>query len=431
MIPPAKLDPVPSVVVFDYNWGGHIPAYHRLIVESLLRVGWRVISLTGGNSEVTAHIDRVLPAARERLFAPHCPELGRPPARKAKLAFLSRIPGGFALWSRIRTNPRLRTRHARMRWDACRSAVERIRQFWDSRTLLFLPYLDDMLEPDLSPESVRIPLPWAGLYMSASDLRDPDLRTDIERRLRFLSHPQCRGVAILDEACVNPLENQLPHLAVSTLPDIADDSLVASSKLSEELERRAAGRKIVGLLGHLSEAKNLAMFLDLATAPRNRDIFFLLAGQYEALSVAPRERALLTDAAAGAMENVWALPNRIAAESEFNFLLQRVDVVFAVYRDFTRSSNILTKAALFHRPIVVAPGFCMAERVNRYRLGLTAKPDDAAECDAALRRLLRDGARGADYDGYARDFSPLAFQSRLVDFLAACATASPPAQPQW
>jgi hypothetical protein len=237
-------------------------------------------------------------------------------------------------------------------------------------------------------------------------------------------------VAILDNACVNPLKNQLPHLTVRTLPDIADDSLGSSSELSAELERRAAGRKIVGLLGHLSEAKNLAMFLDLATAPRNRDIFFLLAGQYEALSVAPGERARLTDAAAGTLENIWALPNRIAAESDFNFLLQRVDVVFAVYRDFTRSSNILTKAALFRRPIVVAPGFCMAERVNQYRLGLTAEPDDAAECDAALRRLLRDGARGADYDGYARDFSPLAFQASLVDFLATCAASSPTAQPQ-
>jgi hypothetical protein len=252
----------------------------------------------------------------------------------------------------------------------------------------------------------------------------------MERRLRLLFHRQCRGVAVLDESCVAELRSIAPHLVFTTLPDVADDSLPASgSGLSDELERRAGGRKIVGLLGHLSEAKNLSLFLDLATAPRNRDLFFLLAGQYEPLSVSPAVRTRLAAAASGSWQNVWALPNRIAAESEFNMLLRRVDVLFAVYRDFTRSSNILSKAALLRRPIVVASGYCMAERVELYRLGLVASPDDPAECESALRQLLRVGGLGADYEAYARDFSLSAFETRLVGFLGACEGASPYVQP--
>ena len=416
-----RADRTPTIVVFDYNWGGHIPAYHRLIVESVLRAGWNAISLSGGSGEVRAHVDRVLPSARGRLFAPFCPRLGQSPARNTKLAFLRWIPGGFAVWSRIRRNPTLRTRHALDRWDACRAALADIRARLGDHVLLFLPYLDDMLEPTLSSCVVDVPVPWAGLHVSASDLRDRGLRLEMEQRLRMLSHPRCRGLAVLDEAAVNPLRSLAPHVAIATLPDTADDSLAEpSSTLARELERRAAGRKIVGLFGHLSEPKNLSLFLGLATAARNRDIFFVLAGQFEPLSVAPAVRRRLTAAAVGKWENVWALPNRIPAESEFNRLLARVDAAFAVYRDFTRSSNILTKAALFRRPIVVAAGYCMADRVAAYGLGLVVDQDDAAGCESALRRLLDHGAPGADYDGYARDFSSAAFQTALVEFLVTC-----------
>jgi hypothetical protein len=426
--PPA----IPTVVVFDYNWGGHIPATHRLIVESALRAGWRAVSLSGGSDEVTAHVEGVLPGARERLVAPSCSELGRPPARATQLAFLRWVPGGFALWSHIRRNRALRARHAMQRWNVCRTALERVRLHLRDGSLLFLPYLDDMLEPDLPFAAMSLPLPWAGLHMAASDLLDPRLRSAMEGRLRRLAHPQCRGLAVYDEAEAAALRRLLPERTVVTLPDGNDSSLaVPTSPVAQELERRAAGRRIVGLLGHLSEPKNLLLFLEIATAPRNRDLFFLVAGQYEPLSVAPAVRRKLLAASSGAWENVWALPNRIPSEGDFNRLLQRLDVVFAVYRDFTRSSGILTKAALFRRPILVASRYCMAERVLAYRLGLTAGQDSVAECEAAMRRLLLEGAPGAEHDRFARDFSVATFQARVADFLTTCRAlpALPPRGP--
>ena len=99
---------------------------------------------------------------------------------------------------------------------------------------------------------------------------------------------------------------------------------------------------------------------------------------------------------------------------------KRVDVVFAVYPNFTRSSGMLSKAALYRRPILVASGYCMAERVAAYRLGMSADQDSVAECETALRQLLSRGTPDADYDGFAKDFSFPAFESRLVDFLATC-----------
>jgi hypothetical protein len=95
-------------------------------------------------------------------------------------------------------------------------------------------------------------------------------------------------------------------------------------------------------------------------------------------------------------------------------------VVFAVYRSFTRSSAILTKAGVFRRPIIVASGFCMADRVEAYRLGLTVSHDDVAECDSAIRRLLASGHPGADYEAFANDFSVAAFQEGLMGIFSSC-----------
>jgi hypothetical protein len=410
-----------TLVIFDYNWGGHIPSYHRLIVESALRSGWRVVSLSGGSGEVRRHVEQNFSAGIDRLLTPICPELGRPPARKTTLSFLRWLPGGFAVWSRIRRHPRLRARHASARWGACRRAIAGIGEELSGRTLLFFPYLDDMVEPELSPEAAEVGLPWAGLHVSVSDLRDPARRADMERRMHILSHRSCRGLAVLDEAAARAVRQLHPAQIVATLPDIADTTLAdRGSPFAAALQRRAAGRRVVGLLGHLSEAKNIALFLDIATAPGNSDLFFLLAGQYEPLSLPPELRARIEEAAAGRWDNVWAITERISSEAEFNRLLERTDIVFAVYRDFTRSSNILTKAALYQRPVLVAANYCMAERVAAYRLGLAIPEDSRAAAEIALRRLLAQGVPDADHANFARDFSIDEFRIRLAEFLENC-----------
>lgn len=402
-----------TLIVCDYNWSGHIPAYHRLIVESMLRSGWHVVSLSGFPEEVRRHVSEAAPDLLARLATPRCPELGQPPARQGRLAFLRWMPGGFALWSRIRTNPSLRNKHALARWSACRSALASTEPRIVGPRILLLPYLDDMLEPELSPGEVRLETPWMGLHVSASDLRDPIKVQPMRQRLRMLEHPYCRGLLLLDERILQEVRALARSRVVATLPDIAE---IASgdpdAPLVRQLRTRARGRQIVSLLGHLSVAKNIDLFLDLATAPRNNDLFFLMAGQFEALSAPPGLRRRLRDAAAGRWPNVWAVPERIPSEAAFNRLVQESDLLFAIYRRFTRSSNILTKAALFRRPVVVAEGYCMEERTADYRLGLAVAESDRDGVERVIRQLLQNPPLG-DYGRFARDFSQERFAQRL------------------
>lgn len=414
MKPPASAR---TVAVFDYNWSGHIPAYHRLIVESLLQSGWEVTSLSGFPSEISRHVSLHVPEAAPRLRTPTVPGLGRPPARARALEVLRRIPGGFALWTRIRTNPRLRRRHALARWQASRDALAAL----PSRPrLVLLPYLDDMLEPELSLAGVAPPVPWVGLHVSASDLREPSLAPAMRARLRVLREPSCRGLLVLDEKLPDLVRAEASGRIVATLPDIADTSVASDFPLLQEIRRRAAGRPIVSLLGHLSEAKNIRLFLQLAQATDPDHAFFLLAGQFEPLGVAPDLQRQIAAAATGDRPNIWAVPGRIASEAEFNSLFRESAAVFAVYQHFTRSSNILSKAGFFRRPVLVAAGYCMAERTAEYRLGLTLDQPEPRAAKTALQRLLHDPPT-ADYARFEGDFSRVEFQRRLDDALTRAA----------
>jgi hypothetical protein len=79
---------------------------------------------------------------------------------------------------------------------------------------------------------------------------------------------------------------------------------------------------------------------------------------------------------------------RIPDESQFNAVVSSCDVLFAVYQGFPHSSNILTKAAIFKKPVLVSNSFCMGERVRKFKLGLTVDEGKVLECNEALRRLL-------------------------------------------
>src|SRR5690606_31086851 len=86
-------------------------------------------------------------------------------------------------------------------------------------------------------------------------------------------------------------------------------------------------------------------------------------------------------------ENCYFYFHRIENESYFNSIICICDIIFAVYKDFIHSSNLVTKAAFFEKPILVSEGYCMAKRVKNYRLGLTVEQDNIEKIIVAIRKL--------------------------------------------
>ena len=101
---------------------------------------------------------------------------------------------------------------------------------------------------------------------------------------------------------------------------------------------------------------------------------------------------------------------RIPTEQQFNAVVQICDVLYAAYENFQTSSNLLTKAALFEKPIIASDDYCIGERVRNYQLGYTVKESDVMGCVLILQRLHQESSRGClsikpDFEGYRQKHS--------------------------
>jgi len=191
---------------------------------------------------------------------------------------------------------------------------------------------------------------------------------------------------------------------VFVFPDIADDSRPDTGyPLLSELQRRAAGRKLVLLVGSLQKRKGVLTLLDTAEKNPKEEWFFVFAGPLARSTYAVGELARI-ERAANESTNCFFHLDEIPGEPQFNALISACDILYAAYHDFCHSSNMLTKAALFQKPIIVSDGYYMAELVREYGLGRVIRQGDSAQCAGAIRDLLLLPSRPFDTlnGGFAR-----------------------------
>ena len=88
----------------------------------------------------------------------------------------------------------------------------------------------------------------------------------------------------------------------------------------------------------------------------------------------------------------------------------------------TRSAviNVMTKAAVFRKPVIVSTGSLCHERLERFHLGAAIPQGSPAECSAAIDHLLSDAGQAGwrDYDGFAQSMSPAVLKEQLRRLLS-------------
>jgi glycosyltransferase involved in cell wall biosynthesis len=129
------------------------------------------------------------------------------------------------------------------------------------------------------------------------------------------------------------------------------------------------------------------------------------------------DEAALAKIVAAPPSHLYILPTYLKDERIFNEILSLADVVFAVYRDFGRSSNMLSKAAYFEKPILVATGSLMGTLVERYKIGLTVDQNDTLAMHQALQDAASIEELETNFKAYRHDFSDTIMQQRLSDFI--------------
>lgn len=274
--------------------------------------------------------------------------------------------------------------------------------------LVYFPCLDDIL-PTLAPMSLfnrLLPYTWSGLLVQSAlpphKPGMPDVRP-------FLRSSYCRGIGVLNEYSIDALKAFQPDIC--RLPDIADLSEPNNTyPLLHTLRQRANGRKIISLLGSIGTRKGISLLLSTIPFLPEEEYFFLIAGKSWLTDMQTRELRGFERTCTNCLFSLEHIPD----EACFNALVAACDVLFAAYRNFAGSSNLLTKAAAYRRPVIVSHSTCMGRRVSDYGTGISVPEEDAEACRAAIVRLCREGVpKPQNYTLYASDHN----RNKLADAL--------------
>jgi glycosyltransferase involved in cell wall biosynthesis len=375
-----------TIALVDTNHGtGHHLTYMRWFCKTLLEQNHRVLcfypepeAVRGWLAEqAPQHIDYFHPFCLKSFRRSDLPVLGK----FKKGSFIKYIQQPFLVLGQWR--------------QAALAIAQASQELGLTPDLVFFNWLDRYLSFYLSHHWVdRIfTYPWAGLYFRPGDFRFEKL--SLVPHFAIARSPHCQGLALLNEDLIDEMRQHIKQ-PLFAFPDLTDETLPDPDfELVQQIRTKAGHRKIIGLIGSLSKRKGILTLLEVARRSSNKDWFFVIVGNLRADmfhqdydQVFPEEFEQVQQMAKNPPDNCFFHIGNIADGAPFNAVIDTCDLLYAAYENFQYSSNILTKAATFHKPVLVSEGYCMAKRVEQYGFGLAIPEGDVDQCIAVLDQLL-------------------------------------------
>jgi len=367
-----------TIALVDSNVAGHHSTYMRLFAQTLLDAGHRVIALRPEPEKLLESMKSARAGETRNMVA--APYLGR---SKCLL-----WPKKLRYWAEAGiTAGRLRkTLNRCEKTLGAKCDFVFFNDLQDTKIWLFKALAD------------ACELPWSFLYVHTASL--PPHSKHNPEFFRLMRHPNLKAFAVLDERSVTPGE-RLTGRKIVRFPDFTDETLVDGHPLEKELQAFKGTSPLVLAIGHLREAKGFTTLLATTLLPSAKNLKFAFIGECR-----PNRREWeMINGIKRANPNVLFRFGRLSTEAEYNACINAADVLFAAYHDFAHSSNTLTKAAVFEKPVVVSDGHLMAGRTREHRLGEIVRQKDPADALAGIQRIAAGtrawvAANKPDWQGY-------------------------------
>ncbi len=385
-----------TIVVFDEVWLGHVPTYHKIIVASILELGHRVISLSPDPQDLKnwIHQQNIDSSALSTIhYQLNTHEIEKEYGFFKKLVnYLINRTILFLIKLHLSEKPIEKWRkfeQAKLIWQKVDELVKSIPLSKPNEEILvIIPYIDHrLLVPGISRNYIEkhFGFNWVGLHIRPI-LPGKDLwRSDTFKATN------CKGLLVLDENSVTHLKQQTNN-NVWLFPDVTDISIPEEkSELERNILLKAAGRTIITVAGFLTPKKNIMLLLKVAAISHQDKLsyFFVFAGHFIHDSWSENELLLFEKTNSVQPENCYLYLHRLN-EMELNSIIRSSDIIFAAYRDFNQSSNMLTKAAYFNKPIIVSKGYLIEQRVKKYTLGLAVNQDNIMEINEVFAKICSE-----------------------------------------
>jgi glycosyltransferase involved in cell wall biosynthesis len=342
------------VLLLDWNTAGHHLTYMRFYIKALAELGIPVMAL-GGAQDALADLRRTQPG----------PKVGTGVLRRSR--FRRPWPQPLRSW----------LNHWRLRADFRRGLRDCIAVHGIPPSLLFFNCIYHQDADELARLAAIGGLPRSGLL-----LHEPPGETK-SSVTRLLAHPAFKAYATLSESHA-ATQTDIPAHPI-LFPDITDTGFSENHPATEELRRFAAGRPLVLAIGYLKPSKGIVALARAALRPESKETAFAFVGTV-IWSEFSREETAILKAAMENTGNCYFKEGRVPDGLCYNGYIRACDILFAAYRDFPNSSNTLTKAAAFEKPVIVSDGHIMASRTREFRLGEIIPQDDV---DGILQSIGR------------------------------------------
>lgn len=364
------------IVLAEPNWSkGHFETQMYLFLSILLPKECRIIVLCSEPDKISAWAVENLPEYKEKVFAAHFSAIDEAGKKKLKAGRI---------------------------WQHLSKAIEKaVKDSGWGVDLVCITFLDTIVNNSWRTLGFRpkFDYPWVGIYFLPRFLRCKTI--DLKIFLQWVSFQNfcrikgCRAIGILDDGIYAEMKSQFRNRDIFIFPDVTDERLpVHTPEKITQIRESAGQRPIIGLVGLLQKRKGLLNFLRSVQNMGHTDYFLLVAGYLPAEKYSRKDYDEIMRLLSSYEKNDCFYDlNYIDDPLEVNAYIALCDVLYLGYERFYHSSGFMTKAAVFRKPMIVTKGFCMGERVEKYRLGLTVAEGDCTEISKAVRILSDEETR--------------------------------------
>jgi hypothetical protein len=286
---------------------------------------------------------------------------------------------------------------------------------------VFFPWLDDIGSPIRKPFHLLFkhffPYRWGGLLFQYSQAFHAF--NNSSATFELLRLPSCTYIATLEEQCIPLLRNKFKEKTIVQYPDFAS---VAKTNNCEDttitsIKTHAGCRTKICMLGTIDRRKGMMTLLDVINDMDKKKYYFIIAGKLYKNTFKKDEILRIQHFFNHPPENVRVIEGYVS-DGLFDGLLQTCNIIYAVYWCFPYSSNLLTKAAIFKKPIIVSEKFLMGKRVAQYNIGKVVAEKDKSACIDAIEALTQtDNIAISNFIQYEKDHSISKLKTILHDFI--------------
>jgi hypothetical protein len=366
-----------NIAVVDWKWQGHHPSYFLHFALAMASENIRVIPFCPNPEDFSSRLLALVPDAKRRTNLDVAT-----PVRFHK-------PSPSNLWPM-----RFRGKH-----DATRlfGYLELILRIWEVRNQskidsVFFACIYDFDFFDFPAASLVFRRRWSGLYLLSFGFRKTTsvhydwIRVNA-RPERFLKSSRLLALATLDEGIVNQINEQIGEKRCILFPDFTEEQHADTrpDTLGGIIRTLAAERPVITLVGTLYEQRGLNLFLK--TALENPQWFFALVGEVSGISA--KTQCLLAKFTRLHC-NSFFYPHRVPTDEVYNGVIATADIIWNIHLDWPGSSNTLTKAAVFEKPVIVSNRHLVGERVRKFHLGETCDEDSSSSVQHAIARIVEN-----------------------------------------